>query len=249
MVGLEARAEELASLAVEGEARLHGLKLAVSLLELTALQDTETPGAVRELCAAAAAQGVASVCVHQRLVAPCRERLAGSGIRVASVATPAEARRASELGAEEVAVALDAASFLAGAYAAVVDQVSWVRESIADARLRVVVPARELGSYESVARAARLAAIGGADFVGDPAGTLPGALCILDTIRDLRDDEGRTVGFAQAGVSTAEQALRLLVLVHEALGAEWLRPDRCRLAGAALLEQLLAELTDTLAAA
>src|SRR5512146_2400072 len=124
-VGLEEHAAALAGLAVEGESRLRALELAVRLVEISALERTLTPGALRDVCALAARPGpvppVAAVCVRPDLVPLCRDRLQETSVLVASLVSPAGARRAVELGADEVEIEIDGGAFLSGRYAQVAD--------------------------------------------------------------------------------------------------------------------------------
>src|SRR6184192_1465114 len=96
--------------------------VAIRCMDLTTLEGSDTPGKVAALCSKAIRPdpgdanipSVAAVCVYENLVPTCVERLRGSGVHIASVATgfpsgqyPADlkitdARRAVELGADEV---------------------------------------------------------------------------------------------------------------------------------------------------
>jgi deoxyribose-phosphate aldolase len=204
---------------------------------------------------------VAAVCVYPNLVATAKERLAGSGVKVASVATAfpsgqsptdikvADARRAAELGADEIDMVIDRGAFLSGRYAKVYDEIVQVKEAIGSAHLKVILETGELGTYDNVRRASLLAIAAGADFIKtstgkiSPAATLPTALCMLEAIRDVHDETGRVVGFKPAGgVRTAKQAIQHLVLVHETLGPEWLSPHRYRIGASSLLNDVLMQI-------
>jgi deoxyribose-phosphate aldolase len=245
-VGLEAHAAELASRALAYEAELRALVLAVRSSELAAVEPTATPDRVEELCARAARPDptdasippVAAVCVRPALSTVCRERLAGTGVAVVAVG-------AAAAGAAEVELPFDGGAFVSGRTAAVFDEIAAAREAAAPAVLRVALDTGGIGGYEAVRRAALLVAAAGADFlsVASPFPVaLPTALCVLQAIRDVRDETGRVVGVKSCGVTSAEQAVRLAVLVHETLGAEWLTPDRWRLGGPGLLNAVLTEL-------
>ena len=252
-VGLEERAASLAALDLEGASRLHALKLAVRVLEVHAHERTATPGSVREACARAvhpdpadgSVPSAAAVRVRPAFVPLCGECLEESGVRVVSSATPAEARRTVELGADEVATRLDAAAFLTGGYAGVADRIARVKDAAGAADLTVVVDPEELGTYDDLRRAALLAAVAGADFVELSPTSLPAALCVVEAIRDVRDETGYAVGFKAAGIRTAERAVRHLVLVHETLGPEAPAPGRYRLGGGSgLLDDLVREIRE-----
>src|SRR6187431_1789599 len=75
-VMVEQRAESFKKRSIKNEAKLAGLKLAVSMMDLTTLEGMDTPGKVRHLCAKALAPmearfgcpPVAAVCVYPNLV-------------------------------------------------------------------------------------------------------------------------------------------------------------------------------------
>ena len=58
---------------------------ALPLLDLTSLNDDDSDATINRLCARARTPfgDVAAVCVYPRFVKLCRERLAGSGVRIA----------------------------------------------------------------------------------------------------------------------------------------------------------------------
>ena len=243
-VGLESRAADLAGRALGDDERRLALELAVGLVELTALGADETRASLLQVCASAvrpdhddpSLPSVAAVCVRPALVAACRELLAGSDVRVAS-----DSPAALDEGADEVLVPLDSGAFLAGRHAAVLEQIAHTRALARAATLKVLLDPAPLGTYEALRRAALLAIAAGADVLAVPGATPAAALCVLQAIGDAHGETGRAVGF-QASVGTGDEALGLLVLVHETLGPDWLAPARCRLAGRALLRRLLLEL-------
>src|SRR5216117_4329832 len=94
-VALEERAGSLAKRSIKQDSKLQALELAVRMMDLTTLEGADTPGKVAALCAKAvrpdpvdaSVPSVAAVCVYPNLVQTARERVAGSGVKVASVAT------------------------------------------------------------------------------------------------------------------------------------------------------------------
>src|SRR5881398_1964941 len=150
-VAVEQRAAELAKRSIKKDAKVWALELAIRCCDLTTLEGQDTPGKVAALCSKAirpdpsdaSVPSVAAVCVYPNLVRVAKERLAGSGVKVASVATyfpsgqspidlkVAEARRVVELGADEVDMVIDRGAFLAGRYAKVYDEIVQVKEAVA----------------------------------------------------------------------------------------------------------------------
>ena len=265
-VALEARAGELAKRSIKRESKLAALDLAVRMMDLTTLEGADTPGKVAALCSKARRPDpgdagippVAAVCVYPNLVPTAKERLRGSTVKVASVATAfpsgqspldvklADVRDAVELGADEVDMVIDRGAFLSGRYAKVYDEIVRVKEACGDAHLKVILETGELGTYDNVRRASLLAMAAGADFIKtstgkiQPAATLPVTLCMLEAIRDVHDETGRMVGMKPAGgIRYAKQAVQYLCVLHETLGVGWMTPDLFRFGASSLLNDVL----------
>jgi deoxyribose-phosphate aldolase len=268
-VALEERAGSLAKRSIKKDAKVFALELAIRCMDLTTLEGADTPGKVSALCSKAIRPdpsdpnipSVAAICVYPNLVPTAVERLKGTDVKVASVATAfpsgqspldikiADARRAAELGADEIDMVIDRGAFLSGRYAKVYDEIVKVKEAIGGAHLKVILETGELGTYDNVRRASLLAMAAGADFVKTSTGklpsaaTLPVALCMLEAVRDVHEETGRMVGFKPAGgVRAAKQAIQHLVLVHETLGPDWLTPDLYRIGASSLLNDVLMQL-------
>ena len=268
-VGLEERADTLARRSIKREAKVFALDLAIRMMDLTTLEGADTPGKVAALASKAirpdpsdaSVPSVAALCVYPNLVATACQRLKGSSVRVASVATAfpsgqtptdvkvAEVRRVVELGADEVDMVIDRGAFLSGRYAKVFDEIVQVKEACGAAHLKVILETGELGTYDNVRRASLLAMAAGADFIKTSTGKLPSAatlpvtLVMLEAIRDVYEETGRKVGMkAAGGIRTAKQAVQYLVQVHETLGSEWLTPDLYRLGASSLLNDVLMQI-------
>ena len=126
-VALEERAATLAKRSIKRESKLFALELAIRMTDLTTLEGADTPGKVAALSSKAirpdpsdaSVPSVAAVCVYPNLVPTAVERVRGSGVKVASVATafpsgqsPLEAkleevRWVVEHGADEVDMVID----------------------------------------------------------------------------------------------------------------------------------------------
>jgi deoxyribose-phosphate aldolase len=268
-VAVEERAATLAKRSIKREAKVFALELAIRMTDLTTLEGADTPGKVAALSSKAIRPdpsdpnipSVAAVCVYPNLVETAVERVRGTTVRVASVATAfpsgqspldikvAETRDVVELGADEVDMVIDRGAFLAGRYAKVYDEIVRVKEACGDAHLKVILETGELGTYDNVRRASLLAIAAGADFVKTSTGkipsaaTLPVTLVMLEAVRDVYEETGRRVGVkAAGGIRTAKQAVQYLVLLHETLGPEWLTPDLFRLGASSLLNDILMQL-------
>jgi len=268
-VAVEERAAALGKRSIKKAAKVAGLKLAVRMMDLTTLEGKDTPGKVRQMCAKAltplaedASIGpCAAVCVYPNLVAVAKQALAGSTVKVASVATAfpsgqspldvklADVRRAVELGADEIDMVIDRGAMLSGDYAKVFDEIAATKEACGAAHLKVILETGELGSYDVVRKASEIAIAAGGDFIKtstgkvQPAATPPVTLVMLEAIRDHYYATGRRIGMKPAGgVRTAKQSLHYLVLVKETLGDAWLTPDLFRFGASALLNDVLMQI-------
>lgn len=270
-VGCDARAATLASRSIKSTAKAYAIDLAISMIDLTTLEGNDSPGKVRSLCSKAlqpdsgdpSCPRVAAVCVYPDRVAIAAEALAGSGVRVASVATAFPSGRASldvklcdtreavMAGADEVDMVVDRGAFLVGGLWQVFSDIVAVkractRQDGSDAHLKVILETGELVTYDNVRRASWLAMLAGADVIKtstgkiQPAATMPVTLVMLEAVRDFYALTGRRVGVkAAGGISTTKQALAYLVLVNETAGEDWLDPRWFRFGASRLLNDLL----------
>jgi deoxyribose-phosphate aldolase len=261
-VGVEERSRHFQTRSLKGPTKLAGLRLAVSMMDLTTLEGADTPGKVAQLCRKALqpmdarfdCPSVAAVCVYPSLVRAAKGFLAGTAVRVASVATgfPSgqyplkirldDTRRAVGDGADEIDMVIHRGAFLAGEFDRVFDEIAAVRDVCAEAHLKVILETGELQTYENVRLASDLAMHAGAHFIKtstgkvSPAATLPVTLVMLEAIRDFNDATGRMVGMKPAGgLRTSKEALHYLVAVKETLGDAWLSPDWFRFGASSLL--------------
>ncbi|HEX8006438.1 MAG TPA: deoxyribose-phosphate aldolase [Trebonia sp.] len=262
-VGARARADTLATRSVKTDAKRQALDLAISMIDLTTLEGQDTPGKIHAMCAKARQPGfgappVAAVCVYPDLVPVAVTAVAGSGVRVASVATAfpsgraarevklADVKSAVAAGADEVDMVIDRGAFLSGRYLEVHEEILAVKSCCGDAHLKVILETGELGTLDNVRRASWLAMLAGADFIKTstgkvaPAATLPVTLVMLEAVRDFLVFGGRQVGVKPAGgIRTAKDAIRYLVLVYETAGEPWLDPRYFRIGASSLLNDLL----------
>jgi deoxyribose-phosphate aldolase len=154
----EQRAASFTRRSLKAGTKLAGLKLAMSMLDLTTLEGKDTPEKVRSLCrkavnpsdgfaglAGESVPAVAAVCVYPMLVATARKEFdkLGSGrrVKIASVATgfPSgqyplkirldDTRRAIEAGADEIDMVISRGAFLAGEHRQVYDEVAAVSQA------------------------------------------------------------------------------------------------------------------------
>ena len=176
----EQRAASFTKRSIKTSAKVAGLKLALSMLDLTTLEGKDSPEKVRSLCRKAVLPDpsdptlppVAAVCVYPNLVAVAKKELAlggGSSVKVASVATgfpsgqyPLDVRlddvkRAVEAGADEIDMVISRGLFLAGRLDEVSDEIRQIKRACGTAHLKVILETGELETYDYVRRASDLA--------------------------------------------------------------------------------------------
>ena len=268
----EERAAAFTKRSIKTSAKLSGLKLAVSMMDLTTLEGKDTPGKIAFLCRKAMqpleprydVPSCAAVCIYPNLVRFAKRFLANSNVKVASVATAfpsgqmplrsklSEVRTAVHDGADEVDMVIDRAAFLSGNYARVFDEIASTKEKCGDVRLKVILETGELQTYDNVRLASEIAMRAGADFIKtstgkvSPAATLPVTLIMLEAIRDYFYETGIRIGMKPAGgIRTAKQALAYLVMVKETLGDDWLTPDLFRFGASTLVNDVLMQIVKT----
>src|SRR2546421_2286131 len=136
-VAVEARAGELAKRSIKKDAKVWALELAIRCCDLTTLEGQDTPGKVAALCSTAVrpdpsdpnVPSVAAVCVYPNLVPTAAERLRGTGVKVASVATAfpsgqspldvkvRDVEDAVAMGADEIDMVIDRGALLSRRHA------------------------------------------------------------------------------------------------------------------------------------
>ncbi|MEM0968225.1 MAG: deoxyribose-phosphate aldolase [Verrucomicrobiota bacterium] len=264
-VGLEHRAASFTKRSFKGDAKLAGLKLAVSMMDLTTLEGADTEGKVAQLCAKAirpmdprfGAPGCAAVCVYPNLVAHARQQMEGTSLGVAAVATAfpsgqfplpqklEDVRHAVGEGASEIDMVISRGAFLAGEDHRVGEEIRAVKEACGKAHLKVIFETGELGTYDAVRFVSELAIESGADFIKtstgkvSPAATLPVTLVMLEVVRDHYVKTGKRIGIKPAGgIRKAKEALQYLAMVKETVGDAWLTADLFRFGASSLLDDV-----------
>jgi deoxyribose-phosphate aldolase len=269
-VGIEERVAKYATRSIKKDSKLFGLRLAVSMVDLTTLEGKDTPGKVASLCRKALhphdgpdIPQVAAVCVYPSMVKHAAKHVKGTPVRIASVATAfpsgqaplktrlAEVRQAVADGADEIDMVINRGAFLSGELALVQDEISAVLEACGNSTLKVILETSELETYDNIRAASFLAmqVLRPGDFIKTSTGktssnaTLGNNQVMLEAIRDHFLATGIQIAMKPAGgIRTAKQALQFLVAVKETLGDAWLTNTRYRFGASALLNDLLRQL-------
>jgi deoxyribose-phosphate aldolase len=178
-VMVEQRAASFTTRSIKTKSKQQGLRLALSLIDLTTLEGKDSPEKVRSLCRKAITPwegdiepplpSVAAVCVYPSLVKVAKRVLDGSGVRVASVATgfpsgqyPLKVRledvvEAVNDGADEIDMVINRGAFLSGCFDEVADEIAQVRSACGEAHLKIILETGELETLENVRLASDLA--------------------------------------------------------------------------------------------
>ncbi|MEG9498877.1 deoxyribose-phosphate aldolase [Mannheimia indoligenes] len=240
-------------------------EIALSLMDLTTLNDNDTDEKVIALCEQAKTDfgTPAAVCVYPRFVPIARKTLKAQGIEQVKIATVtnfphgnddidiavAETKAAVAYGADEVDVVFPYKALIAGNEQIGFELVKQAKAVCQEKNvlLKVIIETGELKSEELIRKASEISIRAGADFIKTSTGkvavnaTLKSARIMLETIRDLGVAE--TVGFkAAGGVKTSEEAAEYLALAYSILGDDWVNRSHFRFGASSLLGNLLATL-------
>ncbi|MCW1914574.1 deoxyribose-phosphate aldolase [Luteolibacter sp. GHJ8] len=268
-VGIEERVAKYTTRSVKKASKVFGLKLAVTMVDLTTLEGKDTPGKVASLCQKALSPHggdipqVAAVCVYPSMVKHAAKHVKGTAVKIASVATAfpsgqaplktrlAEVRQAVADGADEIDMVINRGAFLEGELSLVQDEIAQVIEACGEATLKVILETSELETYDNIRAASFLAmrVIRPGDFIKTSTGktsanaTLGNNQVMIEAIRDFYLATGTEIAMKPAGgIRTAKQALQFLIAVKETLGDSWLNNRRYRFGASSLLNDLLRQL-------
>ena len=268
-VGVEERCARFTARSIKKDTKVQGLKMVLSMIDLTTLEGKDTDGKVKQMCYKAShlhdilpgLPTTAAVCVYPSMVKVAKEALKNTHVKVASVATAfpsgqsireikiADTKFAVENGADEIDMVISRGEFLKGNYNFVFDEIAAVKEACVKARLKVIFETGELSTLDNVRKASEIAIYAGADFIKTstgkiaPAATMPVTLVMLEAIRDYYYKTGIMIGMKPAGgISTAKSALHYLVMVKETLGTAWLSNEWFRFGASSLANDVLMQL-------
>lgn len=268
-VGVHERINRFCKRSVKKESKFEGLKLILSMIDLTTLEGKDTNGKVEQLCYKAmhphdglkSIPTVAAICVYPSKVKIAKNALAGSDIKVASVATAfpsgqsslkvkiQETRYAVDEGADEIDMVISRGQFLMGEYDYVFDEISSIKEVCGESHLKVILETGELDTLDNVRKASEIALLAGADFIKtstgkiQPAATMPVTYVMLNAIKDFYNKTGKIIGMKPAGgISTSKIALQYLVMLNEVLGHQWMDKKYFRFGASSLANDVLMQL-------
>lgn len=238
-------------------------KKALSLMDLTSLNDDDSIDSIHDLCINASTPHgqTAAVCVYPQFIKTAKSVLDENYAQQVKVATVTnfpygmdnikqakkETKLAAKLGADEIDVVFPYRALINGDEKAGAKLVKKCKKICKkdDVQLKVIIESGELKTPELIQRASEIAIENGADFIKTSTGkvavnaTLEAAEIMLNAIKD----SGKPVGFkAAGGVKTVADAKAYLQLAEIIMGADWLSTQTFRFGASGLLGNLLATL-------
>ena len=230
-------------------------RLALACLDLTSLNDADTPADIDKLCARAQSRfgNTAAVCVWPRFAAQARGLLPTS-IAVAAVANfphgSSDIERAVrdtgqivQAGAQEVDVVLPYRHF-----AAAPALLAAVRKACASLRLKVILETGELMDQALIAQACQIALDAGADFLKTSTGKTTrsaspeAARVLLGAIAAHAGARNRVGIKPSGGIRTVADAAVYIALTAEVLSTAAVTPARFRIGASGILNDIEAVL-------
>lgn len=247
-------------------------KFLFNCIDLTTLRSTDSPRSVADFVERVndfdnehpEMKNVAAICVYPNFSQVVRTVLEVSDVDIACVAgcfpssqsflevKVAEVALAVEGGADEIDIVLNLGNFLDGDYEEVCDEISELKHSCREARLKVILEAGALKTAANIKAASILSMYSGADFIKTstgkeyPGADLQAAYVMCQCIKEYYEKTGRMVGFKPAGgVRTPEEALSYYCIVKEVLGEQWLTNEYFRIGASGLANNLLSAIWGT----
>lgn len=203
---------------------------------------------------------VATICVYPNFAKTVAETLEVDGVEIACVSGSfpssqalievkvAETALAIKDGATEIDIVMPVGKFLSGDYEGVADDISELKETCGDKKMKVILETGCLKTASNIKKASILAMYAGADYIKtstgklEPAATPEAAYVMCQAIKEYYQQTGIQIGFKPAGgLNTVTDALIYYTIVKEILGEKWLTNQWLRLGTSRLANMLLSE--------
>ncbi len=204
---------------------------------------------------------VATVCVYPCFARICHETLESEDVEIACVSGSfpssqtfievkiAETALAIQDGATEIDIVQPVGKFLAGDYEGMCDEISEIKDTCGDKKLKVILETGCLQTARNIKKASILAMYAGADYIKtstgklEPAATPEAAFVMCQAIKEYYEKTGIKIGLKPAGgMKTVKDALTYYTIVKQVLGEEWLTNKLFRLGTSSLANKLLSEI-------
>lgn len=206
---------------------------------------------------------VATICVYPCFASIVSKSLEVEGVEVACVSGSfpssqalleikiAETALALKDGATEIDMVMSVGKFLSGDYETVCDEISEMKATCGDHKLKVILETGCLKTAENIKKASILSMYAGADYIKtstgkeSPAATPEAAYVMCQAIKEYYEKTGIQIGFKPAGgMNCVHDALVYYTIVKEVLGEKWLTNQWLRLGTSRLANQLLSDILD-----
>ncbi|MBU2864770.1 deoxyribose-phosphate aldolase [Reinekea forsetii] len=232
---------------------------ALSLMDLTSLNDNDTDAVIEALCQQAKTpEGhPAAVCVYPKFIKTAKSQLTALELDQVKIATVTnfpdgsdnieravnETIQAVKDGTDEVDVVFPYRALMAGNTEVGYELVKQCKAACGDAvQLKVIIESGELKTDALIKSASEISINAGADFIKTSTGkvavnaTLEAASIMIQAIKDSQ----KPVGFkAAGGVRSAEDAAEYLKLAASIMGDAWVTTQTFRFGASSLLGSLL----------
>jgi deoxyribose-phosphate aldolase len=240
----------------------------LGFIDLTTLNGTDTETEIVELAKKVndfktnfpQLPNVAAICVYPNLVHIVKEQLT-QPIGIASVAAGfpasqtfieikiAETAMAVMDGATEIDIVMPVGKFLEGKYQDIYEEISEIKATCRQAKLKVILETGALQSATNIKKASILAMASGADFIKTSTGKIPAAATLeatfvmCEAVKEWQEMTGEKLGFkAAGGIVTTEEAVKYYSVVKEILGHEWLNNTLFRIGASRLANNLISSI-------
>lgn len=206
---------------------------------------------------------VATICVYPCFASIVSKSLEVEGVEVACVSGSfpssqalleikiAETALALKDGATEIDMVMSVGKFLSGDYETVCDEISEMKATCGNHKLKVILETGCLKTAENIKKASILSMYAGADYIKtstgkeSPEATPEAAYVMCQAIKEYYEKTGIQIGFKPAGgMNTVHDALVYYTIVKEVLGEKWLTNQWLRLGTSRLANQLLSDILD-----
>jgi len=201
-----------------------------AMIDHTLLAPEATPKDIDALCAQAKSLGTYAVCVSPTLTTVAAREVAGSFVKVASVAgfpsgahsaglKAEEAGEAAATGAHEIDMVINLGLARQGRWKHVEEEIAAVRGAVPSPTLLKVIIESAVLDEESIVMACRTAESGGADFVKTSTGFHPAGGASTAAVALMARTVGPRLGVkASGGIRSAADALAMVAAGATRLG-------------------------------
>lgn len=198
------------------------------MIDHTLLKAESSQDQIKQLCQEAKDHDFFSVCVQPTWISLCKEELAGSGVKIATVigfplgantteTKVFEAKDAIEKGADEIDMVINIGALKSGQDQLVEDEIRAIKEAIGDHILKVIIETCLLTEDEKI-RACQLTLKAGGDYVKTSTGFSTGGAKLEDVklMKDQVKDQAKVK--ASGGIRDFATAQKMVEAGADRLG-------------------------------